>query len=131
MNRKIEFLVKGIVEAISGRSRFIGRCTEDAIRVGDVFTQTYFLPGSSDSKGGATRSDEKTLQLRIVNLQAYGRELRQLGPGMTGTIDLDGTGADLVQPGALLGVPDSATTLNQVLASQPVDPVAAKAPSAG
>jgi hypothetical protein len=120
MNRSIEFLIKGIVEGQPGRLRVIGRCTEDTIQRADLFTCTFQYVDSADARQGVARTGIRPLQLKVIGLHAYGRELDQLGPGMTGTIDLDGTGFELVVPGSLLGVSDAADQIvNQPLEQDP------------
>lgn len=108
MNRRIEFIVKGIVEGVSGRLRVMGRCSEDSIRRGDSFQVLYRYQDGLDEAKTPVRSASKALALQVVGIQAYGREIEELGAGMTGTIDLVGTGRELVEPGCLLGLPEHA-----------------------
>lgn len=118
MDRNIEFIVKGIVEGVSGRLRVIGRCSEEAIRVGDVFDSLYHVE-ETDSAGGEQRVDGKKVELHVRGIHAYGHELHELSPGMTGALDLEGVDRKFVEPGWLLGVVPAAVRLDGPIVSNP------------
>lgn len=100
MNRIIEFQVSGIVEGVSGVLHVIGRNCEGAVRVGDSFQSIYRY---ANGEHADERVDAAPAELRVARISAYDRDLPELGPGMTGTLHLDGVGAKLVSPGCMLG----------------------------
>jgi hypothetical protein len=104
MDRKIEFSADGIIVGKPGQLRIIGRCCEDPVRIGDAFESVYDYQYSVDSDGHelARRVNPVAVRLRIVGIEAYGRELESLGEGMTGALDLEGSGQELVHPGLVL-----------------------------
>ena len=107
MNRNIEFYVSGEVSGASGHYHVIGRCGEDAIRVGDVFTAVYQYPTATVENGAEwepRRLDEQPIQLRVDAIHAYEHCLKELGTGMTGSLDLSGVGAERVYDSSVLGL---------------------------
>jgi hypothetical protein len=105
MDRKIEFYVHGIVEGESGLLRIIGRCCEDTVRVGDEFESVYGYKFETDADGRelTLHLNPTAVRLRIVRAHAYGQFLDFLSTGMTGTLDLEGAGMELVRPALVLG----------------------------
>jgi hypothetical protein len=105
MAGNIEFFVNGIVEGESGRLRVIGRCCEDTIQVGCCFRSVYDYDDGVDADGRevARRVRPCSVELRIARIHAYGHFLDFLSTAMTGTLDLEGTGMELVRPGLVLG----------------------------
>jgi hypothetical protein len=105
MDCKHEFLVGGIVEGVSGRLRIIGRCCDEMIRIGDCFESVYGYEDTVDADGHelAHRVNSVAVRLRVVRIHAYGHEMEALGEGMTGALDLEGSGQELVRPGLVLG----------------------------
>jgi hypothetical protein len=100
---QIGFIVRHAVQDASGHFHVIGRCGDAAIRVGDTFSVVHIPDRVADDKPsvGASRS----VQLTIVGIQAYQRSLSELGGGMSGSIDLEGSGADELVPDAILEPP--------------------------
>ncbi|HEX3998566.1 MAG TPA: hypothetical protein VHX65_08465 [Pirellulales bacterium] len=105
MDRNIEFYVHGLVEGESGKLRFVGRCCADTIQVGDFFESVFAYEFATDSAGSEVTAHvhPEPLHLRIARIHAYGQFLDLLGTGMTGTLDLEGSGQELVRPGLVLG----------------------------
>lgn len=100
-----EFFVVGIVE---GQHRWVmGRCGEASLCVGDEFGSLYEYepPASLDAyaRNASRMNGETQVALRVEAIQAYGRHLDHLGPGMTGTLVLSGTGCEHLKPGSVLG----------------------------
>lgn len=91
MDLSCEFIVSGIVTGESGVFHVIGRCGDLPIAIGQMFD-------TLQDKSGQLR----LVTLRVDGIQAYGRGFDQLGPGMTGTVDVSGNGIDFVGPGCVL-----------------------------
>jgi hypothetical protein len=91
MTAPIEFIVEGFLTGFAGELRIIGRCGDVSIRIGDVFDKLR-------DKTDATR----TVRLEIVAIQAYGRNLQELGFGMTGGVDVRGEGVEWIRPYSVL-----------------------------
>lgn len=104
MDRLIEFGIGGVEKSQLGYL-VIGRCHEETIRVGDVFTAVYKLTPVRAPDGGfvsSTRTGDKPVSLKVVSIEAYKRFLNELGPGSTARLELVGTGGgDLVVGEAL------------------------------
>ncbi len=109
IDRNIEFIVKGVVTGEPGRYMVIGRCGDEPIRVGDVFSCLFrYKKGTypQDAEHPSKREGEqRPIDVRVRGLQAYDKDLNELGPGMTGSIWLEGQGVQQVQPGMVLGIP--------------------------
>lgn len=91
MNSICEFILHGVVTGESGEFHVIGRCGDVPIRVGDVFDQL--------------RNEEelpRTIQLVIKCIHAYQKDLPELSPGMTATIDVVGEGLKWLKPLSVL-----------------------------
>lgn len=86
-----EFIVNGFIAGYAGEQKVIGRCGDRSIRVGDLFDTLR------DKIDGP-----KQVRLEVVAIQAYGRNLQELGTGMTGTIDVRGDGVELLRPSSVL-----------------------------
>jgi hypothetical protein len=104
---QVGFIVRHTVQDASGRLHVMGRCGDEPIRVGDVFGVLRVPDRVVNDKPsvGAPR----VVQLKIVGIQAYQRSLNELGGGMTGTIDLEGFGADGLVADAILEPPERLT----------------------
>jgi predicted Zn-dependent protease len=101
MESSIGFIVNGIVTDDETYWHVIGRCGDGSIRIGDVF-ESVDLPGAAAVESSESAS-WRPVRLRVERIQAYQQEMSELGSGMTGTIDLCGTGLELLIPGAVLG----------------------------
>jgi hypothetical protein len=112
MRTKIyEFIVKDAVSGDTGHLSVIGRCGDVPIQVGDRFDVVYdYKPHRFPEESGRmpVRHQEKPVSLRVVCIHAYQRSLPELGEGMTGSLALEGDGADQVRPGWILGRKDCA-----------------------
>lgn len=91
MNTPIEFIVNGFLTGFAGEQRIIGRCGDVSLRVGDVFDS---LRSNAESA--------KSVHLEVIAIQAYGRNLQELGFGMTGAIDVRGEGIGSITPSCVL-----------------------------
>jgi hypothetical protein len=100
---QIGFIVRHTVQDASGRFHVIGRCGDAPIRVGDTFSVLHVPNGVANDKPSI--GDARPVQLKIVGIQAYQRNLSELGGGMTASIDLEGSGADELVPDAILEPP--------------------------
>ena len=103
------FIVNDVVSSEPGQITVIGRCGDFPIRVHDNFDRAFrHKPRRhpSDSARAPIREVEKDVSLRVVCLHAYQRSLPEFGAGMTGSITLEGDGADLIAPGWILGTVD-------------------------
>lgn len=87
----IEFIVNGFVAGFAGELRVIGRCGDVSIRAGDIFSKLR------DRIDGT-----KDIHLEVVALEAYGRDLQELGFGMTGALQVRGPGVELIRPSSVL-----------------------------
>jgi len=100
---KTVFLVE---EAVPGeQAHVIGRCGDEAIHVGEVFSRVCrYHPRKSlaDFTTPPQFMESFPITLRVVAIQAYGRSLDELGPGMTGSLVLSGDGMTSIIPGVLL-----------------------------
>lgn len=100
-----EFFIIGVVEG--QHCWAIGRCGDLPVRVGDVFDALYKYepPASLDAYAHkANRSNgEIHVALRVEAIQAYGREIDHLSPGMTGTLVLSGAGGQQLEADMVLG----------------------------
>ncbi len=95
----ITFIVNGIVADDDTFFHAIGRCGDSVIRIGDVF-DTMLVPVRPSDK--TQLGPPQTVSLRVERIQAYQRQLDELGIGMTGTIDLRGNANRAVVPGTIL-----------------------------
>jgi hypothetical protein len=102
---KRQFFIEGYTTGESGRHTVIGRNGDRPIYLGDVFTvvaryrprrypDDYDKPPEIEVK--------KDVRLRVTWLHAYEQELDELGEGMTGSVALEGEGADRLGPGWVL-----------------------------
>ncbi len=97
------FHVNGFVEGEA--FQVIGRCGDSAIRVGDVFSIACRYQSRErleDFANPPTLLDSNPVSLRVQEIRAYGRILGEIGPGMTGSLVLAGTGAERIVPGTIL-----------------------------
>lgn len=100
---KTVFLVDGTVEG--EQNHVIGRCGESPLRLGDVFTVVCRYRRRETLEDFATPPEVlKTcpVSLRVAGIQAYGRSLDELGPGMTGSLVLSGDGMGRIGSGVVL-----------------------------
>ncbi len=65
-----------------------GRCYEEPILIGDIFRFLYELNDEQRPKS------ERRIELKVVRLEAYGRQLKQLEGGLTAAMSLIGTGGE-------------------------------------
>jgi hypothetical protein len=103
MLNQVGFIVRHTVPDTSGSVHVIGRCGDEPIRVGDTFSVLH-VPDRVASHEPSV-SAARAVHLRIVGIQAYQKSLNELGGGMTGTIDLEGPGAESLVPDAILEAP--------------------------
>jgi hypothetical protein len=99
MSEPISFIVNGIVADDDTFFHAIGRCGDAAIRIGDVF-ETMYVPVRASDK--TQLGPPQSVSLKVERIQAYQRQLDELGVGMTGTIDLRGNANRAVVPGTIL-----------------------------
>ena len=100
---KAAFLVEGTVEG--EQNHVIGRCGDSPVRLGDVFTMVCRYRRRETLEDFATPPEvlkSCPVSLRVTGIQAYGRSLDELGPGMTGSLVLSGEGMGRIGPGAVL-----------------------------
>ncbi len=108
-NRGIEFFVDGWVMGESGNFTVIGCCGVLPIRVNDVFDVVFRNKRRKypDEVGDEpVREVEKPASLRVVCIHAYEKSLSVLGQGMTGSLVLEGEGAQYITAGWALGKRD-------------------------
>jgi hypothetical protein len=108
-DQRMEFIVIGhVTGGESGLLQVVGRCGSAPIRLGDRF-QALFRHRPRDYPDGlgeaAVREVEKPVSIEVQSIQAYGQDLDELGPGMTGSLGLAGQGIELVEAGWILGQP--------------------------
>lgn len=106
MDRMIEFGVGGVEKSQTGYL-VIGRCHENPIRIGDVFTAAYILTPVRTPDGGyvsSTRSGDRPVSLKVMSIEAYKHFLDELGPGSTARLELVGTGGADLMTGETLGL---------------------------
>jgi hypothetical protein len=106
MDRLIEFGIGGVEKSQLGYL-VIGRCHEETIRVGDVFTAVYKLTPVRAPDGGyvySTRTGDRPVSFRVTSIEAYRRFLNELGPGSTARLELVGTGGSELVAGEVLGL---------------------------
>jgi hypothetical protein len=124
MRRKIyEFIVKATVSGESGHLNVIGRCGDIPIQLGDKFDVIYdYKPHKFPEESGRppVRCHEKPVSLHVVCIHAYQHSLPELGEGMTGSLAIEGDGADQVMPGWILGLRDCAIS-SAPLVTSPAD----------
>ena len=105
--RSPEFLIKGVVEGVSGRLTVIGRCGDEPIGVYDSFEVVFRnkkRPFPDESGQDPVRAEQRPVKLRVECIHAYERSLEQLGQGMVGSLVLQGEGGNLIAPGWFLGM---------------------------
>ena len=104
MTARQTFIVNGLIFDSDEYLHAIGRCGDVPIHVGDIF-DTVFVPASaSDCQQLAPA---RTIHVRVERIQAYQRQLNELGIGMTGTIDLRGSDCRIIVPGTILATNQS------------------------
>ena len=91
MTTPCEFIVSGFIEGFAGKMRLIGRCGDASIRVGDVFDML------KDKFDGPRR-----IRLEVMGIQAYERNLPELGSGMTGALEVRGDDVLRIRAGCVL-----------------------------
>lgn len=104
MSSKKEFIIMGVVEGCHCRA--IGRCCDVPIRVGDQFNAVYrYKPPvtlEDYAKEPELEGEERRVSLRVEAIQSYERPVSHLSPGMTGTLQISGTGCNFLGPGWVL-----------------------------
>lgn len=102
---KRQFFIEGYVTGESGRHTVIGRNGDMPIRIGDIFTVVArYRPRRypDDSNKQPEIEVKKAVGLRVTCLHAYEQSLDELGEGTTGSVALEGEGADRLGPGWVL-----------------------------
>lgn len=100
----IAFIVDGFVQGEHFTA--IGRCGDEPIRLGDEFDAIYRLKRRrypEEMGDEPVREEEYPVSLKVTCIHAYGRSLPVLGQCMTGSITIEGRGAEWIAPGWLLG----------------------------
>ncbi len=104
-NRNPEFWILGVV---AGQyCHVIGRCGDDPIRRGDVFTTMFRYQRARSPKDYACsppREEERPVSLVVKTIHAFDKELREMGPGMIGSLVLDGDDGRYLDKGWVLGI---------------------------
>jgi hypothetical protein len=87
----IEFGIYEIVED-GGNLHVVGRCHKGPIKIGDRFSLQYRLEIEMDGGdyGPSSRRNESPIDLVVVCIRAYKRDLRELDEGMTAQMELLG-----------------------------------------
>jgi hypothetical protein len=119
-----EFIVEYLVTGESGRFTVIGRCGDVRVPVGETFDLLFrnkprrFPDEANDDP---IRIEERPVSLRVVCAHAYGKSLSGLSPGLTGSLVLEGDGAESIAAGWILGKRDWSRALidNPVRAASP------------
>jgi hypothetical protein len=102
--KELEFIVDSFVDG--EHFTVIGRCGDVPIHVGDVFDAVfrYKRRRYPDELGDEpVREVEKPAAIRVVCIHAYQRSLQTMGPGMAGSLTLEGDGLQYLAPGWVLG----------------------------
>jgi hypothetical protein len=102
---KRQFFIEGYVTGVSGRHTVIGRNGDVPIRLGDTFTAVVrYRPRRypDDFDKPPEIEMKKEVSLRVIWLHAYEQELDELGEGTTGSVALEGEGADRLGQGWVL-----------------------------
>jgi hypothetical protein len=97
------FLVEGTVQG--EQNHVIGRCGDSVIRLGDIFTVACrYQPRQTLEEFNRPPQllGSCPVSLRVLRIQAYGRNLDELGAGMTGSLVLSGEGMNRIGPGTVL-----------------------------
>jgi len=106
--RQIEFTADRL-RYQSERLFVIGRCCEDTLVLGDTFScvcEYEKAVSLEDYARPARRIEERPICLRVVSINAYGRELEFISPGMTAEIGLAGADLGLRVGQVIAGVGD-------------------------
>jgi hypothetical protein len=104
LHKEAEFIFDGFVHG--DVCSIVGRCGDFPIRVGDVFDAVMRYKPRRTADELATppeREIEIPASIRVVGVQAYGRSLKCLGEGMTGSLTVEGEGLEHLAPGWILG----------------------------
>jgi hypothetical protein len=104
MSKRIEFGVDEV--AGSGRIIVTGRCFEGPLSRGDIFEEAfrYSPAGTLEDYGRpGERLDERRVSLLVLSIQAYQREVDELGRGMTAQLELLDDEGNSPLPGEVLG----------------------------
>ena len=102
--KELQFIVVGVVEGEHVTA--LGRCGDVPIRVGDVFDAVYrYKPLRYPDEMGdePVREIERPAAIRVICIHAFGRSIKMMGEGMTGSLSLEGEGLQFVAPGWVLG----------------------------
>ena len=78
-----------------------GRCLQGPFEIGDHFTSAYRFANVTEED--LRHVGETPVSLRADRIVAYRRDLPDLYPGMTATIDLAGEGGKILAQGWTLG----------------------------
>jgi hypothetical protein len=86
----------------------VGRCGDQPVRVGGVFTVACRYQSRrsvEDFSHTPQLLDSRPVALTVVAVEAYHRQLDELGPGMTGQLVLAGDGQEGLESGTILEGP--------------------------
>jgi hypothetical protein len=122
IENELQFIVVGV--AHGEQFTVLGRCGGTPIHLGDVFDAIYRHKRrrTPDELGlEPVREVEKPVVIRVVCIHAYGRSLKMLGQGATGSLAVEGDGLQYLAPGWILG----GTSEHAPVAGQGTEPVTA------
>ncbi|WP_435015960.1 hypothetical protein TA3x_003517 [Tundrisphaera sp. TA3] len=104
-----EFIISGIVTGESGRITFVGRCGDYPIRVGDTLDSAFrYRPRKLPEEAALAPElvEIRPIHWKVIQIHAYEQYLPELGPGMTGSLTLEGASLAGLEPGWILGQKD-------------------------
>jgi len=110
-----EFLVVDLASHL-GRFFVTGRCSKGTPRVGNSFHTVFREDVIKTPEGGLESSapyDRRTVELRIVSIEAYARLLDFISEGHAARIELEGSGLDLLRKYDLSGSYDIISSLSE------------------
>lgn len=99
IERQIEFRIHNVVEQ-SEHIRVWGRCLDEPIQLGDVFTRAYHvhLERTADGFGPLMHTKMRPVTLRVTRILLYEREWQVLESGMNGELELVGETSQPLEP---------------------------------
>jgi hypothetical protein len=101
----LEFIIVGVAQSGKERLTLIGRNGDASVRLGDTFDSLirYKRRKFPEEMGDeSVKLAEMPVSLRVVDIQAYGRQMQSLGQGMTGSLAVEGEGIGSMAPGWVL-----------------------------
>ncbi|MCU0546891.1 MAG: hypothetical protein MUE44_32795 [Oscillatoriaceae cyanobacterium Prado104] len=110
MNKQIkEFDVDNVVQ-LKDMYCVQGACNKGDIKLGDIFLVAYqhitksgFFEGRYEYEV-LGRSDVREIELQVIRIKAYNRDLDELSQGMSGELYLKGEGGDILRERDFLGL---------------------------